>query len=82
MQKPGRRVFAGKARKCTFCLHKQDENGDYIDLPACAKTCMGKAIHFGDLNDPGGELQALLKTRKYMRRKEEARTEPNIYYLI
>jgi len=82
MQKPGKRIFAGKARKCSFCLHKQDESGDYVNLPACAKTCMGKAIRFGDLNDPNGELQTLLKTRKHMRRKVEEGTEPNVYYLI
>ena len=82
MAKPGALVWKGKSRKCTFCLHKQDESGNYVNLPACAKTCMGKAIRFGDLNDPNGELQTLLKTRKYMRRKVEEGTEPNVYYLI
>lgn len=89
MQKPSKRSFVGKARKCTFCLHKQDENGNYLDLPACVKTCMGRALHFGDLGDPNGkclahgeELQALLKSRKNMRRLEEAGTEPNVYYLV
>ncbi|MBI4357045.1 MAG: 4Fe-4S dicluster domain-containing protein [Gammaproteobacteria bacterium] len=88
MEKPGKRVWVGKARKCTFCVHKQDKNGDYIDLPACVKTCMGKAIHFGDLGDPNGKclahgegLQELLKTRKHMRLKEEEGTGPNVYYL-
>lgn len=82
MQRPGQRIFADKARKCSFCLHKQDEEGNYASLPACAKTCMGKAIHFGDLSDPNGELQALLKNRKHMRRLEEKGTEPNVYYLL
>lgn len=82
MQKPGKAAFKGKSRKCAFCVHKQDEKGDYVNLPACAKTCMGKAIHFGDLNDPNGELQALLKARKHMRLKEEEGTEPNVYYLV
>lgn len=82
MQKPGSRSFANKSRKCSFCVHKQDEKGEYVNLPACAKTCMGKAIHFGDLNDPAGELQALLRSRKHMRRLEDAGTEPNVYYLI
>jgi molybdopterin-containing oxidoreductase family iron-sulfur binding subunit len=82
MQQPAKRTLAGKARKCSFCLHKQDAEGNYTDLPACAKTCMGKAIHFGDLNDPDGELQKLLKTRKHIRRLEEKGTEPNVYYLV
>jgi molybdopterin-containing oxidoreductase family iron-sulfur binding subunit len=81
MQKPSERIFSNKSRKCSFCLHKQYENGEYVNLPACAKTCMGKAIHFGDLGDPDGELQTLLKTRKNMRLKEEAGTGPNVYYL-
>jgi len=82
MYKPGDKNWEEKARKCTFCLHKQDENGEYTDLPACAKTCMGRAIRFGDLDDPNGELQHLLATRKSMRLKEEAGTEPNVYYLV
>ncbi|MBI2839009.1 MAG: 4Fe-4S dicluster domain-containing protein [Acidobacteria bacterium] len=82
MQVPGKRITANQARKCSFCLHKQDESGNYVSLPACAKTCMGKAIHFGDLNDPNGELQTLLKGRKYMRRLEDKGTAPNVYYLL
>lgn len=82
MAKPGKGIFAGKARKCAFCVHKQDADGNYVDLPACAKTCMGKAIHFGDLNDAEGELPKLLKTRKHIRRLEEKGTVPNVYYLI
>jgi molybdopterin-containing oxidoreductase family iron-sulfur binding subunit len=81
MEKPAKRIFRGKSRKCSFCLHKQDADGNYTDLPACAKTCMGRAIHFGDLNDPDGELQKLLKSRKHIRRLEEKGTEPNVYYL-
>jgi len=72
----------GKVRKCTFCLHKQDENGEHTSLPACVQTCMGKAIHFGDLNDPKGELRKLLATRKWMRVKEELGTKPSVYYLL
>ena len=71
----------GKVRKCTFCLHKQDDQGNYTSLPACAQTCMGKAIHFGDLDDATSEVSQLLKKRKWMRLKEEAGTEPNVYYL-
>lgn len=82
MQEPGKRISVGKARKCTFCLHKQDENGDYVDLPACAKTCMGRAIHFGDLADSKGELRQLLKSRKSIQLKVEAGTKPNVYYLV
>lgn len=76
-------------RKCTFCLHLQDENGMYREPPACARTCMGRAIHFGDLNDPQGtcivhgeRMQELLARRNHKRLKEELGNEPSVYYLL
>ncbi len=46
----------GNVRKCTFCVHLQDKDGKYDEAagrwPACAKTCTGHAIFFGDFNDP------------------------------
>lgn len=76
----------GNARKCTFCLHLQDENGKYDKAagrwPACAKTCTGKAIHFGDFNDPESEVSILLTQRQAVRLKEELGAEPNVYYLL
>ncbi|MBI3395361.1 MAG: 4Fe-4S binding protein, partial [Spirochaetia bacterium] len=71
----------GKVRKCTFCLHRQDGNGNYLSPPACVQTCMAKAIHFGNLNDPASEVSHLLRTRRWMRLKEKAGTQPNVYYL-
>lgn len=82
MTTPAKRPFVDQARKCSFCVHKQDENGSYVTPPACALSCMGRAIHFGDLNDQSGELQTLLRTRKHMRRLEQKGTEPNVYYLL
>ena len=76
----------GNARKCTFCLHLQDEEGRYDRAagrwPACSKTCTGRAIIFGDFNDPESEVSRLLKTRNGIRLKEELGTEPNVYYLV
>lgn len=76
----------GNVRKCTFCLHLQDENGEYDKAagrwPACAKTCTGKAIHFGDFNDPESEVSRLIRERQPVRLKEELGTEPNVYYLL
>jgi molybdopterin-containing oxidoreductase family iron-sulfur binding subunit len=76
----------GNVRKCTFCLHLQDESGHYDKAagrwPACAKTCTGKAIHFGDFNDPESEVSILLTQRQAVRLKEELGTEPNVYYLL
>ena len=76
----------GNARKCTFCLHLQDESGNYDEAsgrwPACAKTCTGHAIHFGDLDDPGSVVSRLLRERNAIRLKEELGTKPNVFYLL
>ena len=74
----------GNVRKCTFCVHRIVKGL----APACAETCIGQAIHFGDLNDPearcwvhGEKLRELLATRHHMRLKEELGNEPAVYYL-
>ena len=76
----------GNVRKCTFCLHLQDADGKYSKeegrWPACAKTCTGHAIHFGDFMDPESEVSRLLVERQAVRLKEELGTEPNVYYLL
>lgn len=78
----------GNVRKCTYCIHLQDEKGDYKQSPACASSCMGKAIHFGDLRNPearciahGEKMQELLSRRGHYRLKEELGNEPAVYYL-
>jgi molybdopterin-containing oxidoreductase family iron-sulfur binding subunit len=76
----------GNVRKCTFCLHLQDANGRYDKgagrWPACAKTCTGHAICFGDFNDPESEVSKLVRERQPVRLKEELGTEPNVHYLL
>jgi molybdopterin-containing oxidoreductase family iron-sulfur binding subunit len=76
----------GNVRKCTFCLHLQDKDGRYDKAagrwPACAKTCTGHAIFFGDFNDPESEVARLVRERQPVRLKEELGTEPNVHYLL
>ena len=76
----------GNVRKCTFCLHLQDAEGRYDKAagrwPACAKTCTGRAIFFGDFNDPDSEVSKLVRERQPVRLKEELGTEPNVHYLL
>ncbi|NOZ22507.1 MAG: 4Fe-4S dicluster domain-containing protein [Planctomycetes bacterium] len=67
----------GNVRKCSFCLHRVKKGL----LPACAATCIGRAIHFGNLNDPNGELRQLIAKRGHMRLKEHLGNEPSVYYL-
>jgi molybdopterin-containing oxidoreductase family iron-sulfur binding subunit len=76
----------GNVRKCTFCVHLQDEHGRYDKSagrwPACAKTCTGHAIFFGDFNDADSDVSRLLRERQAIRLKEELGTSPNVYYLL
>jgi molybdopterin-containing oxidoreductase family iron-sulfur binding subunit len=76
----------GNVRKCTFCVHQQDENGKYDEAagrwPACAKTCTGRAIHFGDLDDPTDPIVRLLQERRHLQLKKELGNEPNVFYLL
>ena len=76
----------GNVRKCTFCLHLQDEQGEYDRdegrWPACAKTCPGHAIIFGDLDDPESEVATILRERNAVRLKEDLGTEPSVFYLL
>lgn len=68
----------GNTRKCHFCY--QRVNLGY--LPACVTTCLGRATHFGDKNDPQSVVAQLISTERAMRLKEEMGTEPSVYYLI
>ena len=76
----------GNVRKCSFCLHLQDEKGVYDKAagrwPACAKTCTGHAIFFGDFNDPDSEVSRLIREKQTVRFKEELGAEPNVHYLV
>ena len=85
MRIPGQSPI-GNVRKCTFCLHLQDEQGEYDRdggrWPACAKTCPGHAIIFGDLDYPESEVSKILRERNAVRLKEELGTKPSVYYLL
>jgi len=42
--------------KCTICSEAR-ENGEQ---PACIRNCTGRALHFGDINDPESEVSKLI----------------------
>jgi len=83
----------GVMEKCTFCVQRIAAGkaaaaragrplapGDV--LPACAETCPGSAIVFGDLLDPGSEVSRL--TRGHPRRYQvlgALGTRPAVTYL-
>ncbi len=66
-----------KARKCQFCLHRISSGL----LPACVLSCMGRATFFGDQFDPDSLVAQLIRQPNVMRLKEEAGTNPLVYYL-
>ncbi len=63
--------------KCTFCAHRVREGM----LPWCVESCPAGARFFGDLNDPKSEVRQLIEKYEPMRLKEEAGTEPAVYYI-
>lgn len=43
--------------KCTLCEQQREKGED----PVCVKNCSGRALHYGDINDPESEVSRLLK---------------------
>ncbi|MCB1707589.1 MAG: 4Fe-4S dicluster domain-containing protein [Pseudomonadales bacterium] len=67
----------GKADKCNLCEHRLAEGAG----PLCELVCPTRAIHFGDLNDPGSRVSRLLRERENQRLHEASGARPNIFYL-
>ncbi len=63
--------------KCTFCQPRVDEGLK----PACVNTCVGRALIFGDMNDPDSEVSRLLKEKEWQQLvTDEVSVGPNHYY--
>ena len=80
----------GVATKCTFCVDKIDEAAQTpgvvpgLDLeatPACAASCIARALHFGDFADPDSNVSRLAADNAHFRMHEELGTDPQIRYL-
>lgn len=67
----------GAVRKCHFCLHRLNAGM----LPACVTTCLGRAMYFGDKNDPDSLVNELTKKREWLHINESAGTQPRVMYL-
>ncbi len=67
----------GIVEKCILCSHRLAND----EAPACVETCPSGARVVGDLDDANSEAAKLLKQHKSMRLKEDAGTEPNVYYI-
>jgi molybdopterin-containing oxidoreductase family iron-sulfur binding subunit len=72
-----RKQTSGTIRKCTFCPHRLESGM----IPACVSTCIGRAMYFGDMNDPGSLVSELKGKERTWRYQEKLGTEPRIYYI-
>jgi anaerobic selenocysteine-containing dehydrogenase/Fe-S-cluster-containing dehydrogenase component len=82
----------GVMEKCTFCVQRiqegkdraKDESRNVRDgeiVPACAQTCPGQAIVFGDLNDPASRVAQLGRDARAYRLFDDLNTRPAVTYL-
>jgi len=67
----------GTADKCDFCLHRIDKGLE----PACVSSCVGRALTFGDLNNPNSEISKLLADTGASVLKPELGTKPKVWYV-
>ncbi len=79
----------GVANKCTFCIERIDQApakklvpGVDLDVtPACAASCIAKAIRFGDFSNPDSEVSQLVHDNRSFQMHAELGTDPQIRYL-
>jgi len=80
---------SGTVIKCNFCVERIDDGiqrglepgVDREATPACVTACPTTARYYGDLNDPGSEVSALIKQRKALKFHPEFGTDPSVYYI-
>ena len=86
--------YKGIVEKCTFCVERLDaleakaekegraiRDEELHHICTCMNTCMGRARHFGDLNDPESTVSKLARSGRAFRLLEELGTEPKVIYL-
>jgi Fe-S-cluster-containing dehydrogenase component len=71
------RHLRGAVQKCDFC---QDRIENGLE-PACVASCVGRAKHFGDLDDPNSVVSLLVNQRNGFQLNPELGTNPSLYYL-
>ena len=78
--------------KCTFCVQRirdaehrarvggrQVRDGEIV--PACAATCPGEVIVFGNIDDPSTRVAQTAGSFRAFRVFEELNTQPGVVYL-
>ncbi len=82
----------GVMEKCTFCVQRirDAENHARLDrrgvrdgeiVPACAQTCPGEAIVFGNMRDPSSRVRRLANSGRAYRVLDQLNTQSGIVYL-
>ncbi|WP_211204566.1 4Fe-4S dicluster domain-containing protein [Ammonifex degensii] len=79
---PYKRIFWNEAlrfsEKCILCYPRLEEGKP----PMCVLACAGKAIFFGDLNNPQSKVSKLVRQYKVaLPLHPEYNTQPNIFYI-
>jgi molybdopterin-containing oxidoreductase family iron-sulfur binding subunit len=67
----------GTMTKCNFCAPRVDRGLE----PACVITCPTECRFFGDMEDPNGRLQTMIRERDGKPLLPECETKPSVYYL-
>ncbi len=70
--------LTGMPEKCDFCYERLQRGEE----PVCVKSCMGKAILFGDINDRKSKISAIIKRRQIKVLHPEHGTYPLVFYLF
>ncbi len=82
----------GIMEKCTFCVqrirgaeHQARIDGRTVGdgeiVPACAETCPGNAIVFGNIEDPNSRVAQVVESSRGFRVFEELNTQSAVVYL-
>lgn len=69
----------GVVEKCTFCVHRLDEDKE----PACVEACQKEeksAMLFGDLNDPHSEIAKRIRKEKTQTIRPDLGLKPHVHY--
>ena len=77
------------AMKCNFCQDRIDSAKETrltpgVDpevTPACVNSCIAGALNFGDRDDSGSNVSALLAENQTFRMHEELGADPGFYYI-
>jgi molybdopterin-containing oxidoreductase family iron-sulfur binding subunit len=82
----------GVMEKCTFCVQRirDAENHARLDgrgvrdgeiVPACAQTCPGEAIVFGNMRDPSSRVRQIAESGRAYRVLDQLNTQSAVVYL-